>query len=263
MQNDDPKPTVALVKKTLKIYPYTSGAFGTSIATTLEGKVKLAVNPPTPATKFIEASGKAFNTIPPTDYTFYETINALVQEELAVVLDPELMGQLAAIGIVKGKPFAPDARMKKILTDAVNVANATARTLNMNPRESEGFAYYPGSAWFNWLFVGGYNFETPPPMVTKDGIKPFPPTGARTLNSRTTMFIGYTGITPAMCMRVTDHNTWSPRWMQTRTTSTVGRLTRSRCRRVSPRRTSGRSSCTTTRPVPCCKRASPFRKWAV
>ena len=203
MQNDDPKPTVALVKKTLKIYPYTSGAFGTSIATTLEGRVKLAVNPPTPATKFIEASGKAFNTIPPTDYTFYETINALVQEELAVVLDPELMGQLAAIGIVKGKPFAPDARMKKILTDAVNVANATARTLNMNPRESEGFAYYPGSAWFNWLFVGGYNFETPPPMVTKDGIKPFPPTGARTLNSRTTMFIGYTGITPAMCMRVT------------------------------------------------------------
>jgi hypothetical protein len=170
------------------------------------------------------------------------------------------MGQLAAIGIVKGKPFAPDARMKKILTDAVNVANATARTLNMNPRESEGFAYYPGSAWFNWLFVDGYNFETPPPMVTKDGIKPFPPTGARTLNSRTTMFIGYTGITPAMCMRVTDHNTWSPRWMQTRTTSTVGRLTRSRCRRVSPRRTSGRSSCTTTRPVPCCKRAQPFPK---
>jgi hypothetical protein len=64
MQNDDPKPTVALVKKTLKIYPYTSGAFGTSIVTTLEGKVKLAVNPPIPATKFIEASGKAFNTIP-------------------------------------------------------------------------------------------------------------------------------------------------------------------------------------------------------
>jgi hypothetical protein len=85
----------------------------------------------------------------------------------------------------------------------VNVANATARTLNMNPRESEGFAYYPDSGWFNWLFVGGYNFETPPPMVTSEGIKPLPPTGARTLNSRATMFIGYTGITPAMCMRLT------------------------------------------------------------
>lgn len=203
MQNNDPKPTVAIIKQTLKIYPFTPGGAGTSIATFLEGNVKLAVNPPIPETKFIECSGKSFNTIPPNDYTFYEMINALVQEEPADALDPELTGQMAAIGIVKGKPFAPDARMKRILTDAVNVANATARTLNMNPRESEGFAYYEGSNWFNWLFVGGYDFETPPPMVTREGIKPYPPTGARTLNSRTTMFIGYTGITPAMCMRLT------------------------------------------------------------
>jgi hypothetical protein len=35
------------------------------------------------------------------------------------------MGSLAAIGIIKGKPFAPDARMKKILTEAAALANAT------------------------------------------------------------------------------------------------------------------------------------------
>ena len=125
LENDDPKPVVANVKQTLKIYPYTPGGVGTSIATALEGNVKLAVAPPVPPTKFIESSGKSFNTIPPTDYIFYETINALVQEEPATALDPELAGQPASIGIVKGKPFAPDARMKKILTDAVNVANAT------------------------------------------------------------------------------------------------------------------------------------------
>ena len=204
MQNNDPKPVADLVKHTLKIYPYTPGGYGTSIATFLEGKVKLAVNPPVPETKFVEASGKSFSTIPPSDYTFFEKINALVQEEPAGSLDVELAGQLAAIGIVKGKPFAPDARMKKILTDAVRVANATARTLDMNPRESEGFAYYPGSAWINSLFLGGYNFETPPPMVTPEGIKPFPPTGARTLNSRTSMFVFYTVITPAMIMRLTN-----------------------------------------------------------
>jgi hypothetical protein len=202
MQDNDPKPVAALVKQTLKIYPYTPGGFGTSIATALEGKAKLARNPPVPETRFIEVSGKSFNTIPPSDYTFFEKINALVQEEPAGSLDVELAGQLAAIGIVKGKPFAPDARMKKILTDAVNVANATARTLNLLPRESEGFAYYPGSAWINPLFLGGYNFETPPPMVTPEGIKPFPPTGARTLNPRTTMFVAYTVITPAMIMRL-------------------------------------------------------------
>jgi hypothetical protein len=75
--------------------------------------------------------------------------------------------------------------------------------LVFEPRESEGFAYYDGSAWGLALWVGGYNFETPPPLVTEDGIKPFPPTGVRALNSRTTFFYGYTGITPAMCMRLT------------------------------------------------------------
>ena len=120
-------------------------------------------------------------------------------------LDPEIMGSLAAIGIVKGKPFNPDARMKKILTDAAAIGNAAARTLNWKSRPSDGGYYYPNSTWFNPLFLGGYNFETPPPEVSADGvITPNPPTGARTLNVRTVMFFGYTFITPAMIMRLTD-----------------------------------------------------------
>ena len=50
-------------RKRSKIYPYTPGGVGTSIATALEGKVRLEANPPVPATKFVEASGKSFNTI--------------------------------------------------------------------------------------------------------------------------------------------------------------------------------------------------------
>jgi hypothetical protein len=49
------------------------------------------------------------------------------------------MGSVAAIGIVKGKPFAPDARMRKILTEALAVANATSRSLFMNPRDPTWF----------------------------------------------------------------------------------------------------------------------------
>ena len=75
------------------------------------------------------------NTIPPNDFSYYEMLNDVVQQEPATSLDPELMGPLAAIGIVKGKPFAPDARMKKILTEALAVANATSRSLFMNPRD--------------------------------------------------------------------------------------------------------------------------------
>jgi hypothetical protein len=200
----DPAPTVELIKSTLKIYPYAQGGFGTSIGTLLEGHVH--PDPPVdiPETTFVEGTGLAFNTIPPSDFGFFELLNELVQDEPADSnTNIELMGDLAAIGIVKGKPFNPDKRMRAILEDAAAVGNATSRALVFDPRESEGFAYYDGSAWGIPLWVGGYNFETPPPLVTKEGIKPLPPTGARTHNARTSFFYAYTGITPAMCMRLT------------------------------------------------------------
>jgi hypothetical protein len=79
-----------------------------------------------------EGTGKAYSTIPPSDFSYYEVLNEIVQNEPATSPDPELMGPLAAIGIVKGKPFAPDARMKKILTEAAALGNATSRTLFIN-----------------------------------------------------------------------------------------------------------------------------------
>ena len=42
--NSDPKPAVEQIKRTMKIYPYTPGGLGTSIATALEGKVRLRVS---------------------------------------------------------------------------------------------------------------------------------------------------------------------------------------------------------------------------
>lgn len=105
--DNDPKPAVENIKKSTKIYPYTPGGLGTSIATALEGKVRLEANPPIPPTKFVEASGKAFNTIPPSDYSFFEMINANIQQEPADSYSTELAGQLAAIGIVKGSPLRP------------------------------------------------------------------------------------------------------------------------------------------------------------
>ena len=127
----------------------------------------------------------AFNTIPPNDFGYWETINELVQQEPAGAGDPETLGLLAAVGIVKGQPFKPDERMRKILEDAVAVGNATARTVSFAPRPEEGFAYYPGSAWINMLFAGGYEFLDPPPQITADGVVPAPSDGARKLNSRT------------------------------------------------------------------------------
>jgi len=204
--NDDPKPAVDNIRKNLKLYPYTAGAAGTSIATALEGGVRLEQNPPIPETKFVEASGKPFNTIPPSDFGFFEMINENVQQEPATSYDVELAGQLAAIGIQHGKPFKPDARMKKILTDAAAVGSATGRTLNWRYAVAHPeWSYYPKSMWSNMLWEGGALFETPPPQFTKEGMfKPYPPTGARTLDSRTAFYFGYTLDSPGMIMRIPD-----------------------------------------------------------
>jgi hypothetical protein len=198
---NDPKPAVEAIRKFTKIYPYEAGGVGTSIAEFLSGKAKLDRISDPPAVAFHEVSGKAMNTIPPNDWSFYEMLNEIVQQEPATSLDPEQMGSAAAIGIIKGKPFAPDARMKKILTEAVAVSNAASRSLFMNPRDPSWY-YYPGSSWWNFLFVSGYEFETPIPLITREGAKPFPPTGYRQLDARTSFFYGVTGITPAMAMRV-------------------------------------------------------------
>ncbi|MGE5260925.1 MAG: DUF1254 domain-containing protein [Actinomycetota bacterium] len=203
--NNDPKAAVEAIKKYLKIYPYVPGSYGTSISGFLRGKAPLApLSEPKPLT-FVEGTGLAMNTIPPNDFSYYEMLNALVQEQPAEALQPEIGGEFAAIGIKKGEPFSPDARMRKILTDAIAVANAAGRTVSFRPRESEGFGYYgPESKWLNPLFVSGYDFLRPPPEITKEGVKPFPYTGARTLDARAAFFYVATGVTPAMIMRLPE-----------------------------------------------------------
>jgi hypothetical protein len=91
--------------------------------------------------------------------------------EPATSYDVELSGQLAAIGIVKGKEFAPDERMKKILTDAAAVGQAAGRVLNWRPYgDHPDWAYYEGSMWGNMLWEGGAFFETPPPMRLRTAV---------------------------------------------------------------------------------------------
>jgi len=88
-----------------------------------------------PAMEFINVSGKPMNTILPNDASFFEKLHDLIQGEPDDYLGPEAKGMMAAIGIEKGKPFEPDARMKKILTDAAAIGNGAARAISFFPRE--------------------------------------------------------------------------------------------------------------------------------
>ncbi|MGR7993602.1 DUF1254 domain-containing protein [Xanthobacter sp. ZOL 2024] len=200
---NDPKPAVENIKRHMKVYPYRPGAFGSSIAQALDGSVRIAGEPKIPEMKFIEGTGRSFNTIPPSDDRFFELINENVQSQPATSYDVELAGQLAAIGIVHGKAFKPDERMKKILSDAAAVGQATGRALNWRfAMKHPEWAYYEGSHWGNMLWEGGAFFETPPPVFEAGMFKPLPPTGARTLDSRAAFYYGYTLDSPGMIMRI-------------------------------------------------------------
>jgi len=158
----DPRPGIDNVKKFARVYPLSEAA-----------------NPP--ANKFVNVSGKAFSTLAPADFKFWEYLNQVVQGEPGESLDPVTLGFYASIGIRKGKPFAPDARMKQILTEAAAVGDATARALAFRFREKEAY-YYPNSAW-RMGYPGGYKFED---------------NGALLLDSYSFFFFYATGVTPAM-----------------------------------------------------------------
>ena len=158
----DIRPAIESLHKNTRIYP-----------------LARAANPP--PNSFVNVSNRAFSTVAPADDRFWDLLNAVVQSEPVQSLDPVTLGFFAAIGIEKGKPFKPDERMKRILTEAAAVGDATARTLTYKSRIPEAF-YYPNSTWRQWL--GGYRFQSQP--------------GVAHLDAAAFFYFYATGVTPAM-----------------------------------------------------------------
>lgn len=204
LEDDDPAPAVERITATLAFGRWQPGGFGFSIGAFLEGEGPLGGLQELASPRFVEGSGLALDTIPPSDASYFDLLNDAMQAEPASALDPELAGPLAAIGIVHGSPFEPDDRMRELLAEAVTRADAITRAVAFRPRDSEGFAYYPGTVlhWSNPLFAGGYSFQVPPPQVDPNGLVPFPDHGAKLTTARSSFLYLATGITPAMCMNL-------------------------------------------------------------
>ncbi|MFO1398112.1 MAG: DUF1254 domain-containing protein [Burkholderiales bacterium] len=171
----DPKPGVDSVKKYTKIYSLGQAAQA-------------------PKLEFVDMSGKPFNMVGPDDFRFWEMLNQVVQEEPTDEIDPTTLGFWASIGIQKGKPFAPDARMKKILTEAAAAGAASARAIAYRFRGQEGY-YYDNAHW-RLPFVGGYKFEWQP--------------GVANLDAAAFFFYIATGVTPAMDTKIVGEGSIYP-----------------------------------------------------
>jgi hypothetical protein len=149
----------------------------------------LALADDPPEMQFVNFSGKYFNTIHSNNYLFFEEVNQVIQEEPLDSVDPEIRGLLAAIGIRKGKSFAPDERMKSILTDAAAFGNATARALVFSTRDKDAF-YYPGSYWKKFFVGDDYKFS---------------PGGVLNPDARSYLFYIATGSSPSWFQKMVGH----------------------------------------------------------
>ena len=163
VKDGDLKGAVANVTDNTKLYPLAD--FGKPTTTT-----------------FVNTSGKQFNTISGNTFEFFNELNQAVQNEPADFVDPETVGLFAAMGIRKGQPFQPDARMTNILTDGVALGNAAARSFLWAPRDKRVYIY-PDRQWLTPFVGGSYLFMAGAELM---------------LDVRATFFYYATGITPAM-----------------------------------------------------------------
>ena len=164
VKDGDVEGSIAAFKKGFKIYPLSE-----------------ATNPP--ATEFVNLSNKKYNTVHANDFSYFEELDAVIQYEPVGSYDPEIVGLAASVGIVKGEAFEPNARWKKILTEAAAIGNASSRAILFRPR-NEAVYFYPGKRqWYSPLAGGSHEFLNE---------------GARMLDDRVAFHYYATGITPAM-----------------------------------------------------------------
>ena len=155
------------IKENLKVYP-------------------LAKKDNPPKMEFKDMTGVYYNTVPPNDYTFFEDLNKIIQEEPQDFFDPENLGILASLGIKKGKEFKPDARMKKIMTDAVAIGNGYARANTVYPRDPGNYIYKDQKS--EWV------------MGFADKNSEFMKDGARRMDARLWLHYNAVVVTPAMAL---------------------------------------------------------------
>jgi hypothetical protein len=167
VEDDDFQPAVENTEQHYRVYPLDHATSPTAM-------------------DFVDVSGKYMNTIPPSDASLFDLVATVVREEPLDAVDPETRGLLAAIGIRKDKPFAPDARMQGILAEAAAIGNATARATLFSTRDQDTY-FYPNSTW---------------KMPYKSDDTEFSPDGVLDLDAKTYYFCATTQISPAMWVKM-------------------------------------------------------------
>ena len=110
--------------------------------------------------QFPDASGVPANMLYPQDGTAFDMLARFIGHEYADPADMEMRGMAAALGIVKGKAFMPDAHAKALLDKAARAATRIAHVVAYTPSPLVPNAlWYKDRHWIN-VFPGNATFTT-------------------------------------------------------------------------------------------------------
>jgi hypothetical protein len=142
--------------------------------------------------KFFDASGKPHDMLPRSDARAFQDLKYLVDTEDSSLADPDWMGMLASLGIVKGKAFEPDVHTRKILNDAARTGYNTSRVIGL--QAGNDVRVYTDRQWVNP--VNNVSARWPKPVNDLDFTSNAG--GYRDLDARVWFFTDYYSISPGM-----------------------------------------------------------------
>jgi hypothetical protein len=99
-----------------------------------------------PKTDILDAGTKAWSGLPPRGMEYWQRLDEVIQAEPIEARDIFFHAMLKPLGLEKGKPFRPDARQTKILTDAALIGEAMAKA-NSADRRFKNDRYRSDAHW--------------------------------------------------------------------------------------------------------------------
>jgi len=102
--------------------------------------------PNPPATKFIPVGDKTWSSEQPRDLKYWEYLHDVLEPEQAEERDLFFHGMLLPLGLAHGRPFRPDDRQKKILTEAAVTGDLLGR-LTAYSKRVEGTEVWKDKHW--------------------------------------------------------------------------------------------------------------------
>ncbi|MGB5136415.1 MAG: DUF1254 domain-containing protein [Prochlorococcaceae cyanobacterium] len=112
--------------------------------------LSMSNNPPTKT--IVDISGIRWSQTSPRGIDYWRSLHAIIQREPVHERDRWFMAMLKPLGIEKGKPFEPDERQARLLTDGALVGEAMAKANDFEKRLKEAH-YAEGTHWHFALVI--------------------------------------------------------------------------------------------------------------